>query len=231
MERGAAIRDLLKQAATLVIFFLLMRVWWGDEQWFQDKVKELSFLIGMTAAFIIASLGVRLISRPVTIQVTQSNKQFNKDETNFSITGRKKTQEHERTVDLQLFVVKANSVWGKLVCSILKKHNIAILVEPVTKGIILEAENESLRYDVAATQSGFKIELNDYIESILTNSSPGQHNKGCAFVIQEDRNHRVSDEVIQITPMFTAKDKNAPLWITLLVKFNNVSHNVNFKWE
>jgi hypothetical protein len=231
VERGFVLRVLFQQLITLLLFYFLMSIWWGEEQWFQDKVKELSFFLGVGGLFFLASLGTSLITRPVTIQIQQENKHFNRNETTFSITGNVKTQEHERIVDLKINIIKSKSIWGWLVCYILKKLDVTVQVEPVTPGIILEADNEYLRTDVTGTEKGFLINIGDYLERILRRSNPSDHMKGCEYVISEDRGNVVSNEKLHITPILLAKDKIAPYIVTILVRFDNPSHTVHFKWE
>lgn len=231
MERGFVIRDLIKQLITISLLYFLMGIWWGDEQWFKDKVKELSFFLSVGFMFFTVSLGTSLISRPVTIQISQLNKHYNNEETRFSIVGKRKTQEHERVVDLQITIIKSKSIWGLLVGYILKKMEVSILVEPVTSGIVLEADNESIRQDISETTVGFKINIGPYLENVINRSNIGSQSKGCEYLISENRSDIVSNETFQITPIFLTKDKIAPLWLTSLVRFENPSHIVFFKWE
>jgi hypothetical protein len=231
VEKGQVFRNLIQQLITLLLFFFLMGFWWGDEKWFQDKVKELSFFLSVGVMFFLASFGTSLISRPAYIQITQENKHFSRNETTFSITGRKKTQEHERVVDLKVNVARNKSVWGWLASYILKKMDVSILVAPVTNGIILEADNEFVRKDVTATEKGFFINVGEYIESILIKSSEGVHIKGCEYLIIEDLHNPVSNEILHITPTLFSKGKEAPSWLNTLIRFENPSHIVNFKWE
>jgi hypothetical protein len=230
MERGFVFKNLIQQLITLLLLYFLMGIWWGDEQWFKDKIKELSFFLSVAMMFFLASLGTSLISRPVIIQISQENKCFNQPMTTFSITGRKRTQEHEREIDLSINVVKNQSIWGAFVCYLLRKLNISIVVEPVTPGIILEADDEAIRQDLSSTTEGFRIHIDNYIEAIIKRSNnASNHKKTCGFVIQESRVHIVSDEVIQITPILMRGSKIAPFWLNALVRFENPSHKVIFK--
>ena|GEM_PF-5037520 len=231
MERGLVFRELIKQLISLGLFYCLMSIWWGDEQWFKDKVKELSFFISMGFIFLIVSLLTYAISRPILLQIEQTNKHFGRSETTFSISGTQKTQEHERVVDLTINVVKNVSIWTWLTRKIIEKMDIYILIEPVTPGLVLEAENEAMRTDIVSTPTGFKIKVGEYIARILRRSNSGEHSKGCEYVIQEDRGNVVSSETFQINPVLMSRNKEAPSWVTLFIRFNSPSHIVHFKWE
>jgi hypothetical protein len=231
MERGLIFRELIKQLLSLGLFYFLMRVWWGDEQWFIDKVKELSFFISVGFLFLIVSLLTHILSRPIIIDIAQTNKHFERPETTFSISGIHKTQEHERVVDLKINVLKNKSIWTWLTAKVIERMDIHILIEPVTSGLVLDAENESIRTDLVATEKGFKIKAGEYISRILKRSNSGEHSKGCEYVIQEDRDNVVSNELFHINPILLAGNREAPLWLTFFIRLNNYSHIVHFKWE
>ncbi|MFU1795427.1 hypothetical protein ACM1RC_16295 [Paenibacillus azoreducens] len=234
MERGSVIRSLVKEAVTLVLFYFVMRIWWNNESWFTDKVKELSFFLCVGVLFFIASIFKSLISRPVTVNVIQENKHFRENKTNFSIKGRKKTQEHERTVKFNIIINRSSSVWGWLALKILNKYNLILLVEPSSPGVLVEADKAPLRNDISETTTGFSLDLSSYLSNIVSNFNSGVVSKGCSYIIQEDMNNVVTDETLAITPkLMQSNGMSVPRFVTFLIKFDssNSNHMVNFKWE
>lgn len=231
MEATVVLRELGKQAIQVAVLYFVMDYYWGTEQWFKDKVKELIFFLGMGVAFFITSMLFHLIARPVTISISQENSRFSLQQTNLSIQKRSKTQEHERTVNLSLNVTRNFSLWGALVTKILKQRNITILVEPVTQGIVLQARKEAQRQDIISTPSGFEIKAGEYLEKILSRSNSGEYSKGCEYVILEDNRHPVTSETFQIVPILLSGGQPAPAWIGLILNFNTDQHTVLFVRE
>ncbi len=228
---GQAGRLLLKDIVSLVLFYFIAKFFFGEEKWFTDKTHELITFLLIGLVFYIFSLGVYLIKRPLTIRLHQSNSQYDKTETNFSIRGSSRTQEHERLVEMVVNIERSISFWGKLVAIILKRSRLSILVEPVTSGIVIEADNEAVRNDITSTTKGFIIEINENVSNIIDSPSEGNHGKTCEYIISEDRDHIVSNETIHIVPMLYRNGERAPTWCEFLVRFETQPHVVNFKWE
>ncbi|RED34659.1 hypothetical protein [Paenibacillus sp. VMFN-D1] len=234
MERGSIIRTLIKDAITLVLFYFLMRIWWGNESWFTDKVKELGFFLCVGFFFFIMSIFKSLITRPVAVIVTQENKHFRENKTNFSIKGKRKTQEHEREVEFNVIISRNSSVWGWLALKIVNKFNLILLIEPSSPGVLVEADKAPLRNDISETTTGFTLNLSSYLSSIISNVNSGVFSKGCLYIIHEDRVNMVTNETLAITPrLIQSNMKNIPWFITCLIKFDNSKsiHMVNFKWD
>jgi hypothetical protein len=231
LEATVVLRELGKQAIQIAVLYFVMDYYWGTEQWFKDKIKELLFFLGMGIVFFITSMLFHLVTRPVTITISQENSRFSLQQTNLSIQKRSKTQEHERTVNLSLKVTRKFSFWGFLVAKILKRKDITILVEPVTQGIVLQVRKEALRQDIIATSSGFHIKVGEYLERILSRSSSGEYSKGCEYVILEDNLHPVTSETFQIVPILLSRGQPAPTWIGLILNFKTDQHTVLFKRE
>ncbi|MBO9608015.1 MAG: hypothetical protein J7639_18795 [Paenibacillaceae bacterium] len=231
MERGFVLRELLKQAITLAIFYFVMKHVWGTEQWFNDKVKELFFFLSIGLIYFIASLAALIVSRPVVITITQINKRFNQTSTTFSIKGRTRTQDHERTVSVQITVLRKQSIWG-LVCSkILSRYQPTILIEPATPGIIVQKDTAGTRVDLAETPTGLIVNLSNYLSSIINNSPSGTFNKVIDYKISDQPSNPVTDETIYIVPQLMCRGQKAPYWLTSLIRFDNshCEHVVHFK--
>lgn len=234
MERGIILRGIFKEIITLLIFYFGMRLWWGEEDWFNDKTKEMIFFVSVGLIYFIASFFTSLISRPIKINVNQTNSHYNDSKTNLSIKGARRTQQHERSVELTLTVNRKNSVWSFLSLKLLSRYDLKVLIEPISPGIILDPERGPIRNDIIETRSGFKINLSDYISSILMNSHNGLFIKKCKYVITEDSLNVVTNETLNVVPrLVKSNGSSVPRLITFLLSFNNLEsgHVVNFKWE
>lgn len=234
MEKGVMIRSVFKEFFTLAVFYILMKSWWGSESWFIDKTKELLFFASMGLVYFIASFFMALISRPIKIYVSQVNAHYDGDKTNFSIKGRKKTQEHERTVSANILIARNKSVWGWLALKILSRYELLILFEPVTSCVILQADKGATRTDIDETRVGFKLKFSNYISSIIANSSVGSFSKSCDYTFVEDSRNPATAEITQVVPRLIKNDgRDLPKILTMFLAFDNssASHTVNFKWE
>ena len=228
VERGLVLRELIKQAISIVLLYFLIKYWWSGQQWAQDKIKELLFFLGVGVLFFVISLFTSIFARPITVSIHQSNKSYGTKETNYSISGNRKTQQHERIVDLNLKVMRKYSIWGRLVAKLLKNKNIVVLVEPVTQGIVLQAKKEDQRTDLQTTPTGFQIKLGEYLERILSRSEQGEYSKGCEYLVVEDTLHPVTNETFQVVPILTVGGKPAPSWVNLILKFSADNHCIRF---
>jgi hypothetical protein len=231
LNRKDALNLLIKDGITVILFYFLARTWWSDEGWFTDKSHELLTFLLIGVIFYLISLGFSIITRPICIEITQQNKHYAHPITNFSIIGTRKTQEHERIVELTINVTKQNSVWHWIIGRILKKYNLSIMIESVTPGIILEADNEAVRNDITGHPLGFEILAHGYIGQIVQRSNLGTHTKSCEYLIHENPINFVSQETIHIVPILLANGNPAPNWLKLFIVFSTPEHVVNFRWE
>lgn len=231
METGfsIAIRALVRESVTLILFFLMLNFWWGDEQWFKDKVKELSGFLAISVMFFLSSIITRFFSRPIVVTLSQQNARYSLPSTTFSVGVSGITQEHERTTELSVEVTRNKSIWGKFVAFCIRRSTLTLLVESVTPGIILVAEDEMLRSDIASVHRGFHLKIGDYLMNVLKHSSAGlSHAKKCSYVLEVDRNHHVTSEIFQIVPRLVYNNRQAPWWLFLFVKFSVIAHTVHF---
>lgn len=233
MEKGFLFREVIKHLLTLVFFYFGMKYFWGTEQWFNDKVKEMLFYLSIGIIYFIASLATVIFSRPVTITIEQSNKCFGKSTTTFSIHGRKRTQEHERTVEAKLFIQRHKSIWGVLCSKLLIWYKPTVVFEPATAGLVIQAARAGARLDLTDTQYGLELDLATYLNSIIENVPQGKLSKAIDYKISDDPINPLTDETIYIVPKLLCRGKNAPHWLTTMIRFNNTKcgHTVYFKRE
>jgi len=231
MERGFVLRELFKQAITLVIFYFVLKHVWGTEQWFNDKVKELLFFLSIGIIYFIASLAPVIVSRPVVITISQVNKRFNQSSTTFSIKGRSRTQDHERTVSLQVTVLRKQSIWGVICCKILKHYQPKIAIEPATPGIIIQKDIAGTRSDITETSTGLILDISSYLSSIINNSPSGIFSKVIDYKISDQPLNPVTDETIHIIPNLMCGGRKAPYWLSSIIRYDNSNcgHVVHFK--
>lgn len=210
-----------------------MKHFWGTEQWFGDKVKEMLFYLSIGLFYFIASLVTVIFSRPLAITVEQTNKCFGQPTTTFSIRGRKSTQDHERTVVAKLTIQRHKSIWGLLCSKLLMWFKPTIVFEPATAGIIVQAARAGTRLDLTDTQYGLEVDLATYLNSIIENVPQGELSKAIDYKISEDPFNPLTDETIYIVPQLLCRGRKAPHWLTTMIRFNNTKcgHIVYFKRE
>ncbi|WP_042348226.1 hypothetical protein [Bacillus massiliigorillae] len=232
MNKQETLTLLVKDTIVIVLFYFITKAIWKDSNWFEDKAEELITFLLIGIILFIVSIALTIFTRPIDIVIEQYNQHFEQPNTNFSINGSKKTQDHERIVELKIGLLKRNSIWMWICCKILKRLKLSILVEPVTPGILLEATNESLRQDIESTPSGFEILLHNYVTQILERANIDiENSKGCDYFITEDITNIVSTETIQIITTLMLNGKVAPFWLNFFIKSNTSEHIVNFRWE
>lgn len=230
-RKGELIRDIVSDVFRLAILFVVFGVSWHKDQWFNDQTKELIFGIVTGLIFLFISFIGQPFARPVKISMNMKNSQYGREETTFSIKGKRRTQEFERTVAMEIEVRRRYSVFGVVVLWLLRNRDVDIVVESVTRGIILQAESEQSRSDLESTTTGFKVKVGDYIGDILRHTDDGEFKKGCKFVIIENPHYRVSEEKFQIYPILTNHSQRVPFWLPLLLQFESNKHVVHFTHE
>jgi len=233
MERLKSIwKNIVSSGFQLVAIYFIFKFRWGQESWFKDKVSDALSLILMYSAIFIVSILMLLITPPVTIELKLPNKHYPEaNETRFSIRRGKPSMEHERTVALRVKVKRRYSAWGRIVAWVIKSFHVKVLIEPLTDGIIIQAVAGQMRRDITETQTGFVINIDEYLSRIMSKSTSGESEKECGFIIVEDTLHRVTDEIIQITPLLLKRGQAAPGILSLILDFKHDSHIVHFKRE
>lgn len=227
MEKKQLIKDLITQLIQLVIFCLLMNRFWGTEQWYIDKVKEMSFFLLVTVIFFLTSLFTRIITTPIRIEISQENKEFELPFTTFSIKGRTKTQEYQRTIKMKICVERKYSFWGIITTWLLKKSNMKLVVVPSALGINVQAKDEVVLNGVSSFQNGFKFNIGEYLENNLKFGQSGQYSKTINYIITEDRSTVVQGEKFQISPNLKVNKWYYKI-IYIFIRYKIEFHTVHF---
>lgn len=227
MDRKGMAKDIVVQSIQLVIFYFLMRKFWGTEQWYVDKVKELFFFLSITGLFFLVSLFTRVITSPIRININQENDEFKLPFTTFSIRDRRCTQEYERTIKLQICVERKYSFWGWITEILLKKSDVKLIIVPSAEGIGVQALDEMVLNGVSSYENGFEIQIGKYIERNLRLGQAGDFHKIIKYMVIEDRNTIVHGEMFQISPTLKF-DKWYYKFLSIFIRCKFEYHTVHF---
>ena len=227
MNKEQRVKYIASQILQFAAFYIGARKFWGNEIWYQDKLKEMIFFMIMSIAYAFIGILFYSFGAPLILNFTQINRQFQTSQTNFSIKGRKKTSEHERIVELKVEVRRKYSLWGKFIAMILRKVDFTIIVEGNEPGLNLIVKDGHAIPNLTQTPEGFEFKLNQYLDNILVNTSQCNVSKTFCYRISDDTINLSNGGEFIILPRI--KDKN--IWIKIIMLFTRMSfdeHKVYF---
>lgn len=231
MDKKIVFKEILIQSIQFVLFYFVAKFFWGSEQWYQDKVKEMEFFLAASVVFILIRIILNSVGSPIIMELKQMNKQFESSQTNFFLHGRNKTTEYERTVRARIQLKRKYSIWGWLVLRLLKNIEYKMNIEPDSNGLKLQLVNDiNLHYPnsiVSSTANGIEIDVGKYIRSTLINTDQCQVFKEIEYIVIEDRNNFATSGSFVIYPKVKVKGiKSKALEIFIVSKIEQ--HIVNF---
>lgn len=227
MNKIQRVKYILTQVIQFIIFYYGTRVFWGEEAWRNDKLKEMGFFLIIGIIYTIISVSFYSFGAPIKAKISQKNKQYKGDDTNFSVKGRTKTPEHERTVEFQIEIIRRYSVWGYLVLKLLKNIDFVIEVEPLSDNVNIQVIDGNNITSIIQTAKGFSFNVGKYIQELLQNTDNCSVSKSIYYKIVESSTIYSVDEQIVVKTQLAHRG-----FITNIVKiFTKIEldeHHVKF---
>lgn len=231
MEKGAILKELIIQMIQFILFYFIARIFWGTEDWYNDKVKEMIFFIGASVVTIIIGLLLSSFGSPIKIKIEQKNKEFKGKHTNFFLKNSKKSLQNERTVRVIIQMERRYSIWGSIVLKLLKNISYKIELKTETRGLNLQLVNDiNLSHPnsiVSSTMNGIEIDVGKYINSLLINTSQCLVSREVEYLIVEDRNNFSTTGTFAVFPKVTSTGIKSKL-LCIFIRCKIEQHIVNF---
>lgn len=231
MEKKGVLKDIIIQVIQFSLFYFIARNFWGTEQWYQDKVKEMSIFLGMAIMFIIIGGVLNSFGSPINMQIKQVNKRFGGNQTNFSIRGSNKTIEFERIIKVKVQLSRKYSMWGKVIAWTLKNINYKVAIEPDTSGLKLQLVDDiNLHHNnsiISSTMTGIEIDVGSYIRSTLNATNQCEVFKEIEYTIIEDRSNYSTSGMFVICPKIRSTGILSKI-LGVFIRGNIEQHIVNF---
>lgn len=229
MERKVMLKEILVQIFQLSIFYFVARYFWGNEQWYQDKTKEMVFFLLVSILIIIIGLLFNSFGSPIILHIKQLNKKFEGTQTNFSIKGSRKTIQDERIVKVRIQLNRKYSVWGNFVVFLLKNIDYRITIKPDRFGVKLQLVND-LNFNntiISSTVEGIEFDVAEYIESTLNVNSQCEVFQDFEYIVIEDTSNFSAGGMFVVAPKLTCRGiKSRILQVFIVSKVEQ--HIINF---
>ncbi len=227
MNNMQRVKYISTQIIQFIIFYYGTRIFLAEEAWRNDKLKEMSFFLIIGVIYTTIGVCFYSFAAPIKAKVFQKNKQYKGEDTNFSVKGRTKTPEHERTIEFKIEIVRQYSIWGYWVLKLLKNIDFFIEVEPLSDNINIQVIDGNNIRSITQTPKGFAFNVGEYIQELLQNTDSCSVSKSIYYKIVESSTIYSVDEQIVVKAQLSHRG-----FITNIVKiFTKVEleeHHVKF---
>ncbi len=216
------------QTIQFIALYFVFRLW-SDSTWYQDKEKEILFVVVTYILYLMLGWFTWIL-RPIKIEVKQTNNLGNGiDQTLMvQVDGESKTDQSLKTVKLELIVSRKVSIWWWLLMWRVKRADVRLAVDPVPKGMLLQAHDRHQIEEVANTENGFSIDLSNIISQLSNQVGKLSIEKTYLYSVTEHEDITIPSNLSSVVqPVLTVNAKPMKL-LHLLIDFSTSKHEIKF---
>lgn len=215
------------QTIQFLVLYFVFRLFWSDSSWYQDKEKEILFLVATYLVYLLVSW-FSWLRRPLLIEINQSNN-LGAGITQtiiVQIDGEVKTDQSQRTVSMEVKISRRSSIWWFLLKILIKNKPLKLIIEPLIKEITLQSHDVFSMEELRSTKTGFEIDVSELIKVL-----DKQHGELCViktylYIIPEHQDIIMPANLTTvIQPRFTLESKLSKILI-LFMDFKTLGHEI-----
>lgn len=213
-----------------VQFFMVMIIFSSakGEPWFQNKMRDTIVLISSYLAFMIFPLIGRIVSKPVLIKITQTNKLGSGiDLTALLVESNElKTHQEQRTIKLNIEITRRHSWWWWWFRRLIKDHLLLIEVNTMPAYLHLQPKDHLMIKGVVLTHTGFTVSISDIIKDLEGGYGKLTVSKSFPFFVANHSDFHIPDNISAVIQPRIYYNNKALRFLRLFISYETNIHKI-----
>lgn len=231
-------KHLLNQTIKFILLLLFLLIF-GRDDWFDDKLKDMLFVILYYLFFIFISSLSFIYRRPLKVKVRINNSlsEQEKSTTLYVKQNKLETVQDQRTIDLTISYKRQGSLWWRIILYLLRRKYIYLYIASTPSELDFQVLDNTYMKEVKLNNdNGFDINLNDLLNDLYkTEGEYGIRRKYQFFIIDHPDIQLPIDSTYKVIPRIKLKRQEGIfLYIInrfilyVLLDFNTESHEIKY---
>ncbi|MEM4996344.1 hypothetical protein WKH56_27565 [Priestia sp. SB1] len=218
----------LTQTINYITLYFIFH-FWNDSTWYQNKEKEIAFIVATYLLSLLVGWFAWLL-RPIKIEIKQTNNVGSDISQTIILNqhGETKTDQSLRTIKLEVKISRRRSIWWWLLIKWIKARKLAIEVEPVPSGMLLQANERFQVSEIESSNYGFKIELSTLLVQLYNQPGTFSIGKTYLYSVTEHEDITIPSNLSSIVSPYISINSKPIKLLNLLINHKVVEHEIKF---